>query len=141
MEFDQYDTVDATKFLGANAPVDSSQHPLNVNQIGVPQRPAVVSTTPTNVFLNGQSIVDTMDEDNDGDTTEFIYTAGKGFLGLDASPNEAYDAPDFQNMFLSGFDSNENVIPSFHRDSLYDCLLYTSPSPRDGLLSRMPSSA
>ena len=24
---------------------------------------------------------------------------------------------------------------------LHDCLLYTSPSPRDGLLSRMPSSA
>ena len=24
---------------------------------------------------------------------------------------------------------------------LYPCLLYTSPSPRDGLLSRMPSSA
>ena len=24
---------------------------------------------------------------------------------------------------------------------LWDCLLYTSPSPRDGLLSRMPSSA
>ena len=24
---------------------------------------------------------------------------------------------------------------------LYDCLLYTSPSPRDGSLSRMPSSA
>ena len=23
----------------------------------------------------------------------------------------------------------------------YDCLLYTSPSPRDGILSRMPSSA
>src|SRR5664279_1514488 len=25
--------------------------------------------------------------------------------------------------------------------SIYICLLYTSPSPRDGLLSRMPSSA
>ena len=24
---------------------------------------------------------------------------------------------------------------------VYHCLLYTSPSPRDGLLSRMPSSA
>ena len=24
---------------------------------------------------------------------------------------------------------------------VYNCLLYTSPSPRDGLLSRMPSSA
>ena len=26
-------------------------------------------------------------------------------------------------------------------NSIYSCLLYTSPSPRDGLLSRMPSSA
>ena len=26
-------------------------------------------------------------------------------------------------------------------DVAYGCLLYTSPSPRDGLLSRMPSSA
>ena len=26
-------------------------------------------------------------------------------------------------------------------DYLIGCLLYTSPSPRDGLLSRMPSSA
>ena len=29
-------------------------------------------------------------------------------------------------------DENKNFV---------DCLLYTSPSPRDGLLSRMPSSA
>ena len=27
------------------------------------------------------------------------------------------------------------------RDKIYDCLLYTSPSPRDATLSRMPSSA
>ena len=31
-----------------------------------------------------------------------------------------------------------NALPKVH---VYDCLLYTSPSPRDGLLSRMPSSA
>ena len=30
------------------------------------------------------------------------------------------------------------VLPRSHREG---CLLYTSPSPRDGLLSRMPSSA
>ena len=30
---------------------------------------------------------------------------------------------------------------SFYIDLLDICLLYTSPSPRDGLLSRMPSSA
>ena len=33
----------------------------------------------------------------------------------------------------------ESYLPGI--DSYYDCLLYTSPSPRDGLLSRMPSSA
>ena len=32
-----------------------------------------------------------------------------------------------------------STIDIVHR--LRDCLLYTSPSPRDGLLSRMPSSA
>ena len=36
------------------------------------------------------------------------------------------------------------IIGKFHRinpDNILPCLLYTSPSPRDGLLSRMPSSA
>ena len=28
-----------------------------------------------------------------------------------------------------------------HHDAVCICLLYTSPSPRDGLLSRVPSSA
>ena len=29
----------------------------------------------------------------------------------------------------------------FATNAYFTCLLYTSPSPRDGLLSRMPSSA
>ena len=33
------------------------------------------------------------------------------------------------------------VPPVLHSGDLVLCLLYTSPSPRDGLLSRMPSSA
>ena len=45
---------------------------------------------------------------------------------------------------------SKDKIPYGHKISLkkinkgeyvYSCLLYTSPSPRDGLLSRMPSSA
>ena len=32
-------------------------------------------------------------------------------------------------------------LARFDRDQYTCCLLYTSPSPRDGLLSRMPSSA
>ena len=33
------------------------------------------------------------------------------------------------------------AITGYGQDGPYRCLLYTSPSPRDGLLSRMPSSA
>ena len=36
---------------------------------------------------------------------------------------------------------NLNNDGKHYRDFTYICLLYTSPSPRDGLLSRMPSSA
>src|SRR5664279_6081392 len=34
-----------------------------------------------------------------------------------------------------------SLITMFDGPETYPCLLYTSPSPRDGLLSRMPSSA
>ena len=52
------------------------------------------------------------------------------------------------NMVMIGIFNPEN-IPNFKKDSairntiknINSCLLYTSPSPRDGLLSRMPSSA
>ena len=37
-------------------------------------------------------------------------------------------------------DSHPTVAGTF-KNTLSTCLLYTSPSPRDGLLSRMPSSA
>ena len=36
------------------------------------------------------------------------------------------------------YEANDDGIPRIRSQS---CLLYTSPSPRDGLLSRMPSSA
>ena len=40
------------------------------------------------------------------------------------------------NTFLDAVTSPGNA-----RTLIFSCLLYTSPSPRDGLLSRMPSSA
>src|SRR5664279_6657820 len=39
---------------------------------------------------------------------------------------------------LAGANHPQGDFPSVRNE---DCLLYTSPSPRDGLLSRMPSSA
>ena len=44
----------------------------------------------------------------------------------------------------SGFEANENANLQENAETSHKkkaCLLYTSPSPRDGLLSRMPSSA
>ena len=40
--------------------------------------------------------------------------------------------------------NSENIVENVvvvDNAQILDCLLYTSPSPRDGLLSRMPSSA
>ena len=36
---------------------------------------------------------------------------------------------------------NNKLLPKLAKDNYKGCLLYTSPSPRDTLLSRMPSSA
>ena len=45
----------------------------------------------------------------------------------------------FDGHSLSGWKVGENAATFSVKDG--HCLLYTSPSPRDGLLSRMPSSA
>ena len=52
------------------------------------------------------------------------------------------------NVPVANNDDNENNDFQYARENLYhiiergrDCLLYTSPSPRDATLSRMPSSA
>ena len=36
---------------------------------------------------------------------------------------------------------DRTILPCLSCKQCQSCLLYTSPSPRDGLLSRMPSSA
>ena len=50
---------------------------------------------------------------------------------------------DIREWIERGLDADIMVPVSGNKiDKKYDiCLLYTSPSPRDGLLSRMPSSA
>ena len=59
--------------------------------------------------------------------TQHLKAMGAKFYG-------AWTCPAcFKQMNLFGKQAGADVI--------YVCLLYTSPSPRDGLLSRMPSSA
>ena len=52
----------------------------------------------------------------------------------------AYYDPASDMIIRPRFDVDESKVDDFNR-RLKCCLLYTSPSPRDGLLSRMPSSA
>ena len=65
-----------------------------------------------------------------------------GVLGLAAfAASPAGAAPNVDGKFaVSGVGTN-NEITKGPDGNLWVCLLYTSPSPRDGLLSRMPSSA
>ena len=42
---------------------------------------------------------------------------------------------------ILGHEIEQLCLPRTRRSQAISCLLYTSPSPRDGLLSRMPSSA
>ena len=50
-------------------------------------------------------------------------------------------AVELHSASMVGYDSKENIFAKEFNNRPYPCLLYTSPSPRDGLLSRMPSSA
>ena len=63
----------------------------------------------------------------ENETLEKLEQASKAYYeGNPIMTDEAFD-------ILSDLVKNPRVG--------YTCLLYTSPSPRDGLLSRMPSSA
>ena len=58
----------------------------------------------------------------------------------------ASDRQNLQDAFLNQVRKEKNSVTVFlingvKLQGVITCLLYTSPSPRDGLLSRMPSSA
>ena len=69
----------------------------------------------------------------DGQTREIIQMVQRRRVGL--CPRIAW-SPDGESIAIDDF-----LGPVEIYDLNTGCLLYTSPSPRDGLLSRMPSSA
>ena len=77
------------------------------------------------------------DWDGDLSVIQFVYMVG-GQEGIDH----------WEERHLLGLFTHEQTLNAFRDAGLevvehdpHGCLLYTSPSPRDGLLSRMPSSA
>ena len=72
-------------------------------------------------------------------TRELFY--GSGIPGTE-SYRPGFLQQAFQASNRAFFDAEGNPIVAAQQVAgLSPCLLYTSPSPRDGLLSRMPSSA
>ena len=73
------------------------------------------------------------------------FAAGPTIIGYSASGADAAPAPlTMQHRVVEGLLGATRHMPShvqYAAQALVRCLLYTSPSPRDGLLSRMPSSA
>ena len=84
---------------------------------------------------------------------EFIPPAGRTFVTTDVGANDALDSDADQTtgqtapteLFAGDNDPtlDAGIAPILNSlgDYVWDCLLYTSPSPRDATLSRMPSSA
>ena len=78
-----------------------------------------------------------------------FYTASTGLPPIDDAIRHALETGychHIERLMLLG---NVMLLCGFHPTRIYtwfmelfvDCLLYTSPSPRDATLSRMPSSA
>ena len=73
------------------------------------------------------------------------YRVHEGSLGLSGDSSVTLSirwdtAHEVKDLVFFGLDGQDTEIGAHWRYPL-TCLLYTSPSPRDGLLSRMPSSA
>ena len=84
----------------------------------------------------------------DKDEGELVMQLEKGLYGLAQSPGNWFHIiePVLVDIGFVPLKS-DTCVYVYNREgvkiilTLYVCLLYTSPSPRDGLLSRMPSSA
>src|SRR5665647_2323272 len=63
-----------------------------------------------------------------------------GRLGLRENASDA-DVETAHNGLVEFLELAPHEVQTWAAARTTDCLLYTSPSPRDGLLSRMPSSA
>ena len=91
-----------------------------------------ISTTISTTYMVEGTIIDKKTKKGVVDLRVLVYDEDPGlddFLGI-AVTNE-------NGVFQLSFDASQ-----FRFFKVFDsCLLYTSPSPRDGRISRMPSSA
>ena len=91
-------------------------------------------TTGRNVVVVGTQWGD----EGKGKLVDWLTESAQGVVRFQGGHNAGH------TLVINGVKTALHLIPSgIMRPGVkcYICLLYTSPSPRDGLLSRMPSSA
>ena len=93
-----------------------------------------------NNIANG-NVIDADDFDAEYNAIEaaFNNTSGHNHDGTSGEGAPITVVGPAQDIVVSGTKVEAKTHNTYDLGS--DCLLYTSPSPRDGLLSRMPSSA
>ena len=100
-------------------------------------------TTPVSQLpLDYLSDLSTEDHKFLSDTWSSIPAARRIILLKELGDKEAIQFDlDFSRVYMLGLEDNDPQIIALSIKNLSDCLLYTSPSPRDRTRSRMPSSA
>ena len=96
-------------------------------------------TRPNSVIssdFNGDGIIDLATANIFNDDVSVLLGTGNGTFELEQR-FAAGDGP----FFVTTGDFNGDGLADLTTADTYSCLLYTSPSPRDATLSRMPSSA
>ena len=112
-----------------------------------PNQPPTINAIPNLSFSEGATIptITPMASDPDGDT--LTYTAPNGLPpGLNINPTTGqitgttFNSAGTYNVDITATDPG-GLDDTSTFTWIVTCLLYTSPSPRDATLSRMPSSA
>ena len=85
-----------------------------------------------------ENVKSTITETERAEKAYFITTKELAEAGRDNIPDELISS---KHLIYSSPATLAYNSPGAQGFGVKSCLLYTSPSPRDGLLSRMPSSA
>ena len=96
----------------------------------------------TNDAITSSITVNAGDDNNDTDAGFYFPASIGNFVFADLNNNGIQEAgdPGFDGVVVELLDGNGNPTGQT-TTTANGCLLYTSPSPRDATLSRMPSSA
>ena len=131
------------KFLRSQLQEDGGWREIRVSK-RAGTNPTAAAAATLRIIEQGFDGIGKLDEDTKEITLDFLCEMQTDEGGLRA--NTRIPIADMLSSFtggltLSDLNSFDELDVDLFRKFVYSCLLYTSPSPRDATLSRMPSSA